>query len=304
MRRARPMLGTIVEITVDGAEDVQESGINEAFAAIARVHELMSFHDATSDVARINTVPAGRSIIVDPHTYSVIAFAHELSQLSHGAFDITTAPVLVQNGFLPDAWPGIAAPHSTFRDLELLADCCVRWRKKGCIDLGGIAKGYAVDCAIWTLRCEGITTAIVNAGGDLRCFGEPQPIHLRHPETPTALIYLGGLADAAFATSAGYFSGIESGEHRIDPIVDPKQRACVSWNGSVSVAAADCMVADALTKIVRLDPQVAPRVLERFEAQAFVMDAQGVRRCGRSWFQEDVPDDAHATASHALESNA
>jgi thiamine biosynthesis lipoprotein len=304
MRRARPLLGTIVQITVEGAAEVLESKVDAAFAAIERVHQLMSFHDATSDVARLNAAPAGCSVRVDTQTYRVIAFALELSELSGGAFDITTASELVSQGFLPNSDPGMAATHSTFRDLELLPYDCVRWHEKGRIDLGGIAKGYAVDCAIEALRSEGITTAVVNAGGDLRCFGESQPIHLRHPETPTTLIHLGRLADAAFATSAGYFSEIETDEHRIDPIVDPKRRACVSWNGSVSVAAANCMVADALTKIVRLDPQIAPRVLEQFGAQAFVVDAQGIRCCGRSWFQKDVQDGEYATASHALESNA
>lgn len=304
MRRARPLLGTIVEIAIEGEGDAAERGIDAAFAAIERVHQLMSFHNATSDVAHINAAPAGDTIDVDLHTYRVIAFARELSELSGGAFDITIATVLVGNGFLPEGDLRPAAARANFRDLELLRGHQIRWRQKGSIDLGGIAKGYAVDCAIKALRVRGIKNAVVNAGGDLRCIGEPQPIYLRHPEAPAALIHLGSIADAAFATSAGYFSGIDNGNHRIDPIVDPKRQACVAWEGSVSVASSNCMTADALTKIVRLDPQVASRLLEQFEAQAFVMDAQGIRCCGRSWFQEDIPDDAYATASYALESNA
>jgi thiamine biosynthesis lipoprotein len=168
-----------------------------------------------------------------------------------------------------------------------LSGARVRWRNKGWIDLGGIAKGYAVDCAIEVLRCHGVAAAVVNAGGDLRCFGKPQPIHLRHPDVPTMLLTVGSLFDAAIATSAGYFSGKDSDGGRIEPLVDPKRHETANWNGSISVVAHDGMTADALTKVVRLAPDLVPAILEHFGAQAIVIDRDGSRSCGRKLLQEE-----------------
>lgn len=281
MRRARPMLGTFVEITAEGAAGSLPAAIEAAFASIEQVQLLMSFHDPNSDVSRINGAEAGQAVEINPRTFDVLHFARRLSDLSRGAFDVTAAPILAENGFLPKR-PGTTIPcGASYLDLDLLPDSRARWRRKGWIDLGGIAKGYAVDCAIAALRSRGIASGTVNAGGDLRCFGEAQPIHIRHPSAPTMLMLLGWLADAAFGTSAGYFSGIDTGDRRIDPLVDPRQRRCESWNASVSVAASDGMTADALTKVVRLVPDQAPDLLDRFGAQAIVVDHEGTRCCGR-----------------------
>ncbi len=281
MRRARPLLGTLVEIAAEGPANSLPAAIEAAFASIERVQRLMSFHDPGSDVSCINDAVAGQRVSVDPHTFRVLSFARRLSEISDGAFDVTTAAVLVKNGFLPKRLGEAMPIGGTYRDLDLLAGNCVRWRNKGWIDLGGIAKGYALDCAVTALRSQGVATGIVNAGGDLRCFGIAQPIHIRHPSTPTALLYLGKLADAALATSAGYFSGVNVGGRRIDPLVDPTRYRCLSWGASVSVAAPDGMTADALTKVIRLRPRSAPNILERFGAQAIVIDREEMRCCGR-----------------------
>jgi FAD:protein FMN transferase len=285
VRRARPLLGTIVDIAAEGPADILAAAIDAAFAAIDEVQRLMSFHEATSDVSRINSTPAGVPSTIDPHTARVLLFARQLSDASNGAFDVTTAPVLVANGFLPqnDNAPPMGA---TYLDLEFLSDNSVFWRRKGWIDLGGIAKGYAVDCAVATLGARGVAAAIVNAGGDLRCFGRPQPILVRHPDQSGLLVRIGLLADAAVATSAGYFSRTEEGA--VEPLVDPRGGRCVSWNGSVSVAAQSAMAADALTKVVALDPDAAPKILDRFGAQAIVIDRRGQRACGRPLLQPDL----------------
>jgi len=288
MRRAQPLLGTVGEVAAEGDSDSLPAAIEAAFAAIADVHRLMSFHDPDSDVSRVNGAEAGDTIHVDPRTFRVLEFAQEVSDASGGAFDITIAPSLIDTGFLPGR-PGELIPRGArYRDLELLPGHQVRWRRRGWIDLGGIGKGYAADCAIAQLRSHGASNAIVNAGGDLRCFGQPQPIYVRHPAIPASLIDLGRLTDAALATSAGYFSGLAMDGCRVDPLVDPKQGRCTRWDASVSVAASEAMAADALTKVVRLSPDTAPDILDRFGAQAIVIDREGVRCCGRSLLQTDT----------------
>jgi thiamine biosynthesis lipoprotein len=288
MRRARPLLGTIVDIAAEGAGGSLPAAIEAAFASIEQIQQLMSFHDSSSDVSRVNGAETGREVRIDPHTFRVLQFARRLSDISEGAFDITIAPNLVENGFLPGRVRETIPAGATYRELDLLEGHHVRWRRKGWIDLGGIAKGYAVDCAVAALRSHGITTAVINAGGDLRCFGTPQPIHVRHPDEPTMLVCLGFLSDAALATSAGYFSSVESKGRRIDPLVDPKRRCCISWEGSIGVAAHDGMTADALTKVIRLKPDAVPDILDLFGAQAIVIDREGARCCGRALLQVDA----------------
>lgn len=288
MRCARPLLGTIVDITAEGAADILPAAIEAAFASIEEMQRLMSFHDPDSDVSRINSAMTGREVSIDPRTHRVLHFARQLSGLSGGLFDVTTAPVLVECGLLPKREKETPPVGTTYLDLVLLPRNRAVWRREGWIDLGGIAKGYAVDCAIAVLRSHGVATAIVNAGGDLRCFGAPQPIHVRHPDAPTTLIRIGSLCDAAIATSAGYFSRIDNGARQIEPLVDPRRRHCANWNGSISVVAPTGMTADALTKVVGLAPDSAPDILEHFGAQAVVIDHQGTRCCGRPLLQADI----------------
>jgi thiamine biosynthesis lipoprotein len=291
----RPLLGTLVEIRAGGPESLVNDGIAAAFAAMERVQRLMSFHDAGSDVSRINAAPVGCEIGVDRETYCVLRHALELGHRSDGAFDITIAPSLVAAGFLP--YPRLSgllqrpaagghAGSARFSDLELLPALAVRWRRKGWIDLGGIAKGYAVDVAIAAMRSLGLTHGLVNAGGDLRGFGEkPWPIHIRAPEQHTMLLDVGSLRDAAIATSAGYFSHARAGSTMLAPIVDPTHGRCVTWNASISVVASHCMTADALTKVVRLAPQALTAMLTHYDAQTVIVDAHGARFCGRDWLQ-------------------
>jgi len=278
VRRARPLLGTIVEIVAEPSPDAAVA-VDGAFRAIELVQRLMSFHDPASDVSRINAAAPGAEIGVDALTFEVLRAALNLADVSEGCFDIAMAAPLVANGFLP-APPGCdhgedGAPGA----IELLEGQRVRWHRKGLIDLGGIAKGFAVDRAVSVLQSRGVARGVVNAGGDLRCFGRAQAIHVRHPDAPTQFVGLGQLRDAALATSSGYFAGIRVGARQIDPLVDPRLNACVTWEKSVSVAAPTCMLADALTKVVRLSPR-APEILLGLDAQAIVIAGKRMATCG------------------------
>lgn len=278
-RRARPLLGTLVEIAATGSSAV--AAVEAAFAVVQEVHHLMSFHELGSDVSRINMARVGEDLFISPHTHRVLQFALRLSAASSGVFDVTVGDALVRHGFLP-ALPAEDAQRreAIWRDLELLAENRVRWRRAGCIDLGGIAKGYAVDMGIATLRSHGVLSGVVNAGGDLRMFGEPQPIHVRLPDAPGMLTPLGVFADCALATSASYFSSVDADDGPLEPLVDRERRIGSARQGSATVVAAECMTADALTKVVRLAPHIAPKVLEGFDARAIIIDGTRQRSIG------------------------
>ncbi|AXI03753.1 FAD:protein FMN transferase [Aquirhabdus parva] len=289
LQRARPLLGTFVEIKITGDQSLSSDAMAAAFSTIEHVQNIMSFHDPGSDVGRINAANAGILVTVAPETYDVLQFANQLSTLSGGAFDITVADVLVRSGFLPEHSDASPPPfRGSYQDLVLRENHSVCWLRKGWIDLGGIAKGYAIDAAITSLKQWGIKDAVVNAGGDLRCIGSSQRIHVRHPEDDMTLIALGSLTDAAIATSAGYFSSQIEDQREINPIVDPHTRRCAAWNQSISVIASNCMTADALTKVVRLLPEGCHELLRHFNAQAISITPQGMMTCGTTRLNEDI----------------
>ncbi len=276
-QRARPLLGTLVEIAASGttAEHVQHA-IDTAFAAVETVHRLMSYHAADSDVSRLNRQPVDTPLEIDPHTWEVLQTAQMLSTASQGLFDVTIAPHLVTLGFLPCGTASDnAAPSGNWRHIRLLPDYQVTLARPVQIDLSGIAKGYAVDQAIAALRQAGIFAGRVNAGGDLRLFGpEAQTIHVRHPLEPTRLIPVLQLQDGAVATSAGYYNQRRHNGRDIMPIIHPETGTACSSTRSVSVLAPSCMLADALTKIVHADSDAARLILPRFQAQAMLLDGK------------------------------
>jgi thiamine biosynthesis lipoprotein len=256
MRRARPLLGTLVEIRIPDGDHGR--AVEAAFRAVEKVHRLMSRHDAESDVARINRAKPGERVAIDRWTQRVLRRAWEISAATGGVFDCS------------------AGSGADCRDLELLGGTSVRLRRPVRLTLDGIAKGFAVDRAVAALRRAGVRSGAVNAGGDLRLFGAiAEPVHVRHPGRPSRLVPIGTIRDHAVATSALYFS---RGRRRGVPdstIVDPRNGKSCRSRASATVIARDCMTADALTKAVLLDPGGAPRALRRLRARAILVRTEG-----------------------------
>jgi thiamine biosynthesis lipoprotein len=170
VRRCRPLLGTFVEITGRGRDEgLLARGIEAGFDAIGRVNRLMSFHDPLSDVSRMNRDAFPRGVIVHPWTWQVVKAAKRFAEESHGTFDITVAPLLTKWSYLPGRCYQFSQT-ATSRDIFLRRNYEVFFRRHLVVDLGGIAKGFAVDRAVKALKDNGITAGIVNAGGDLRSF--------------------------------------------------------------------------------------------------------------------------------------
>lgn len=274
VQRARPLLGTLVSIGVADERPASHlhQAIDAAFACIECVHRLMSLHAQDSELCRLNREAAIRPQQVDPHTYMVFAAALRFAHLSQGAFDPCIAPRLESWGLLPQ----IHLPHdpsSDWRDIELLPQHHIRYLTPLRVDLGGIAKGYAVDLAVQCLQRLGFCRILINAGGDLRVAGiESQCVRLRSPAQPSQLLHELTLRDAALATSADYFSRRESASGPVSALVDPASGCPYLGGRSVSVRAPDCMTADALTKVVLFaPPALAESVMAACDAQAFVV---------------------------------
>lgn len=261
MRRARPLLGTIVEIEVDGAGPaIAERAIAAAFDAIALVQRLMSFHDCDSDLGRINREAFRKPVRVHPLTARVLRRAHAFHAASEGLFDCAVGFELMRRELLPSDGLGHVSTGS-IAALLVSADDSVSLAAPVAIDLGGIAKGFAVDRAIATLRAAGIRQATVNAGGDLRVMGEAaQPIYVHVPDA--GLRAAGHLRNGGIATSAS--TAIVSrarASHLPAPDMDGK---------AYSVVAPSCIAADALTKILVQTGDLQHPSFARFGATAFI----------------------------------
>lgn len=237
-RRAQPWLGTLVEIGVpqgSAHEGLVNQAIQDAFAVVAQVHRCMSRFEPDSDVSRFHQAAVGEAVRINGHTARVLALAEELHDLTEGVFDVALGT---------GRW---RLDQAHWFKLDETTQ----------VDLGGIAKGYAVDVAMTALQDRQIPVAWVNAGGDLRVMGTDLPVELRDEQTggvrPWARI-----RDAALATS--YF-GVGAGSQ-----LHGQAQAL-----HVTVAADRCAVADALTKVVaRVGLEKAEPWLGFFQAQAWV----------------------------------
>jgi thiamine biosynthesis lipoprotein len=238
MRRARPLLGTIVEVGARGELAGMEKTVSAAFDAVAEVQARLSRFEAASDVSRFHALPCGAGMPIGSHLRSVLSAAQTLRDATGGLFDVSL-------GSAPDGWRC---------DGAMLHKLSAKLR----FDLGGIAKGYAVDLAIDALIAKGCKAGWVNAGGDIRVFGDTGlPVSVRD-EQEGGVRPFATLRDGAFATS-------HFGE-------DTRSQASAAKpvNAHVSVAAPSCMWADALTKVVAISGDTAHPLLARYDAQAWI----------------------------------
>jgi thiamine biosynthesis lipoprotein len=273
IRRCRPLLGTFVEVAAFGRKAVDlERAIDAAFASIEKVHRLMSYHDPQSDVSRMNREAFPKSVVVDRWTWRVVQAAQRFARESQGTFSIAVAPSLVGWRYLP-SYRYRFDSTATWRHIFLRKNQRVFFCRRLIVDLGGIAKGFAVDRAVDALKKKGVENGIVNAGGDVRVFGpKSQIVHLRHPSDPGRIGGAVRLRERAMATSSIYFSRRDCKGDEVSSMIDGRTGMPSRRLISVSVAAADCMTADALTKVVFASCEKATPLLARHRADALLLE--------------------------------
>jgi len=274
IRRCRPLLGTFVEIKAAGLDgNALVRAVQKAFAQIGRIQSLMSVHDDASELSHVNAEALLRPVKVSDETFAVLERGLAIARASAGAFDFTIAPVLAKWGLLPAQLRRRA--QGDWRDVLLQRGRRVRFARPLAVDLGGIAKGFAVDAAIASLRESEVTSACVNAGGDLRVFGpDISHVHLRHPVSAQPVVNPIWLRNAALATSSPCFTRRQWRGRTVSHLVNAVNRRATAENVSVSVRARECWLADALTKVVlNADTKTATRLLETHHAEALILTA-------------------------------
>ncbi|GBR76609.1 thiamine biosynthesis protein ApbE [Candidatus Termititenax persephonae] len=209
---------------------------NAAFAKLKELEAKFNYFDPASELSQINREAYGQDLPISAEMRDVLALALSGSELSGGAFDITTTPLTRLYGFGTDSR---RAPQRQDIQEQLTS---IGWKKvrldterqtvrlldrQTQLDLGGIAKGYAVDQAVAILRQYGIRQALVNAGGNIYALGQnrgkPWRIGIRHPRSPAENMEIIELRDAACATSGDYEQYfIDDNQQRYAHIFNPQ----------------------------------------------------------------------------------
>ncbi len=259
VRRSQPLLGTFVTITAYGPDRGRAlQAVSAAFDEFHRIDALMSLHRPDSELSRLNQSAARGPVQVSGDLFRVLAKAQEIASETDGAFDATIRPLADAWGFiwkeyrlLTEAELRAVLPRVDFRQVELSSGRrTVRFHKAGVsLDLSGIAKGYAVDCAIERLRSLGVTTAMVKAGGDLRVIGAPPgkpawEVQLEDPRKQGQRQRI-PLRDAALSTSGNYENYFVAGGRRYSHILNPRTGLPVEGIAACTVIAPTCMESDA-----------------------------------------------------------
>ena len=252
-----------------------EAAIDAVMAEMHRVDELMSHYKPESQLSRINAHAGEGPVRVDRELFDLIARSLEFSRLTDGAFDITYASV----GYLYDYRHHVKPDEAQieahlsavdWRSLELdPANSTVRFRKPGMrIDLGGFAKGYAVDRSIELLQARGIEHASVSAGGDTRIlgdrFGRPWIVGIRHPDDANRVILRMPLENVALSTSGDYERYFDENGVRYHHIIDPRTGHSASKVRSATIIGPTATQTDGLSKTAFvLGPEKALEILAR-----------------------------------------
>ncbi len=264
------------------------AALDAVMAEMHRIDRLMSPHKATSELSRINREAQAGPVVISDEMFTLLQKAVAFSHVSNGAFDITYASA----GHLYDYRAGVQPSQDALRAAcaaigwrNLILDgreCSVQFARPGMrIDLGGFAKGHAVDNAARILNQLGITNAVISAGGDSRAIGDrrgrPWTIAVRDPRREGEVVAVLPLEDVSISTSGDYERFFERHGERCHHILDPRTGRSPSSVRSVTILANDGLTSEALSKSVFVMgiERGMQLVASQPGADAIVVDAQG-----------------------------
>jgi thiamine biosynthesis lipoprotein len=285
--RTALVLSTLVEISAYGDDhDQLEAAVTAAFDEMRRLEKQLSVYLPDSEISRLNR--ATQDIELSAETIALLRRGQKIAAISSGAFDMGL-------GVLKDLWqietdspqiPTVAELEEALvgggsDELSIEGTSVARLSSNVQIDLGGIAKGYAADCAIDVLKEAGVAAATVNAGGDIALFGtragQLWRIGIRHPRKVDDILGTLVVGAGAVVTSGDYERFFERDGVRYHHIFDPHNGRPARLSQSVTVVTASAADADALaTAAFVLGPQAGLELLEeRAGVEGLIVAADG-----------------------------
>ena len=287
----RAIMGTEirVELWLDDANSPQgKLLINNVVSEMHRIDNLMSPFKKDSEVSKINRLAATQKVIISDELFQLIKKSIQISQLTNGAFDITFASV----GNLYDyrhkikpAQKQIKNKLSKINYKHLLLsdkDHSIKFSLPGVvIDLGGIAKGHAVDKSIEILLKNKVKHGLVSAGGDTRIIGDhrgrPWVTGIRNPRVKGKSAIIIPLSEISISTSGDYERYFIEDGVRYHHIISPKTGHSISSVQSVSVIGPDSTTCDALsTSLFVLGTKKALKLINSIvKFDAIIIDSAG-----------------------------
>ncbi len=283
-------MGTVVEVILIAKDRGEaEKAALRAFQEIRRIERLMSPWIEGGEVFQINHFSGRRWVSVSPETLYVIKKSLEVSERSNGGFDITLGPLIkLWQKARGDGYPPSEEELQRgldlvgFRNILINPEGKILLKKEGMsIDLGGIAKGYAVDRAFEVLKGMGFKNLVVNAGGDLRVggkkFGQPWLIGIQDPRNSEKIIAVISLGEGAIATSGDYEKYFIYGGKRYHHILNPQSGLPAEGCRSVTVLTGEGILADAMaTAVFVLGPEKGFSLCQTTpEIDCLIIDREG-----------------------------
>jgi thiamine biosynthesis lipoprotein len=267
---------------------VGQAVLDQVLAEMRRIEAQYSPLRADSELSRVNREAPAGWVQTTAEMIDLLERSAAVSRLTAGAFDITYASVGryydYREGRRPDDESLIQALEAiNFEYVEIEADANrVRFAHPLVyIDLGGIAKGYAVDRCIDIIRAAGIEQAAVAAGGDSRILGDrdgqPWTVGVQDPRDEESMAVLLPLVDTAVSTSGDYERFFEEGGVRYHHILDPGTGDSARESWSVTILGPEATLTDALsTSVFVLGPSRGLELVERLPGiDAIIIDAEG-----------------------------
>jgi thiamine biosynthesis lipoprotein len=250
---------TTLKAVVERGEDVPAQKALQAAEDVLRdVEARMSVWVGTTELARFNAAPAAEVVPLSPETLEVLRAAREISEQTQGAFDPTCRPVLELWRECQEA-DREPRPEELGQALSQVGWHWIRLEERGAeklregvsVDLGAIAKGYAVDRAVQAMRSTGVRGGLVQCGGDLRVFGPAEHgprwhIGINDPFAPEGEVRPEVLliSDLAVSTSGNYRRFFTIQGRRLSHIIDPRSGKPVDAVPQVTVVAASAVLSE------------------------------------------------------------
>jgi len=291
-KKSKALLDTFVTITVVAAsQDMADKAIEDAFDIIEKFGDLVNFYSDKSELSAINRNAGIREVRVSPETLDIIEKALFVSEKSGGAFDPTIGPEIKLWDFLKKVKPSDAEirknlPLVNYKNIiiDRTKSTVFLSRRDMLLDLGGIAKGFAADLAVQSLKQKGISSGLVAVAGDIKAFGlkpdkKPWIVGIKNPRQKSnddEIIARVPLSDKAISTSGDYERYFIMDGKRFHHLLIPKSGYPANTCQSVSVIADQGVMTDAFsTAFFVLGPERGLGLAKEMGMDVMIIDSKG-----------------------------